>query len=208
MNKIGLAVLALVITLAGPLSAQADADAAAGKAAYAVCAACHGPDGAGNVDLNAPAIAGQHSWYLARQLGNFKGGVRGGGSDAFGAQMAPMAMSLATDEAVANVAAYVASLAPTTPAPAGAGDASTGETLFGTCIMCHAADAKGNIAMNAPNLTLLQDWYIVRQLQNFRSGARGAHADDGFGAMMAPMAKMLPNDQALQDVAAYVATLR
>ena len=34
------------------------------EAGYAICVTCHGADGAGNIALNSPAIAGQESWYL------------------------------------------------------------------------------------------------------------------------------------------------
>ena len=47
----------------------------------------------------------------------------------------------------------------------------------------------------------------MRQLENFKSGARGAHADDVFGAQMRPMAMMLPNAAAMKNVAAYIASL-
>ena len=53
--------------------------AAAGQAAYAVCAACHGANGEGNPALNAPKLSGQHAWYLKRELQNFKNGARGTG---------------------------------------------------------------------------------------------------------------------------------
>ena len=53
------------------------ASLADGKASYMLCLACHGPDGAGNVALNSPAIASQESWYLETQLKNFKSGIRG-----------------------------------------------------------------------------------------------------------------------------------
>src|SRR3979409_1907239 len=48
--------------------AAAAGDVAAGQAAYAVCSTCHGPQGQGNPQLNAPKLAGQAGWYLARQL--------------------------------------------------------------------------------------------------------------------------------------------
>ena len=35
---------------------------------YATCMACHGAQGEGNQLLNAPKLAGQPGWYLARQL--------------------------------------------------------------------------------------------------------------------------------------------
>ena len=102
------AAAALLLMAAAPLAAQGNP--AAGKALFATCAACHGANGEGNVALNAPPIAGQEAWYVARQLRNFKAGIRGGANDAFGAQMAPMAQTLPDEQAMKNVAAYIATL--------------------------------------------------------------------------------------------------
>lgn len=206
MKKHILVGAALTLVLAGPLSAQGDP--AAGEALFAPCVACHGANGGGNKALNAPAIAGQEAWYLARQLNNFKHGIRGGANDTFGAQMAPMAMTLATDADVANVAAYVASLPPAPVEDTEGGDAAAGQAAFAVCVACHGADAKGMEAMNAPDLTLQQDWYVVRQLMNFKNGVRGAHAQDTFGQQMAPMAQMIADEAAARNLAAYIATLR
>ena len=183
-------------------------DAAAGKAAYAVCQACHGAQGEGNIALNAPALAGQGEWYTSRQLSNFREGIRGTNpKDAYGAQMRPMAMTLADNNAVANVSAYAASLgAPKNTVTAG-GNPDKGKGTYGTCAACHGAKGEGNQALNAPALAMLQDWYLVRQLQNYKAGIRGTHAKDSFGAQMRPMAMILADDQAIKDVAAYIATL-
>jgi len=44
-------------------------------------------------------------------LKNFKAGIRGSDSrDTFGMQMAPMAMTLPTDQAIEDVAAYINTL--------------------------------------------------------------------------------------------------
>lgn len=88
-----------------------------------------------------------------------------------------------------------------------AGDAAAGKTNYIICQTCHGADGKGMETMNSPNLTGLQEWYIVRQLKNFRAGVRGADPKDTYGMQMRPMAMTLPNDQAVEDVAAYIATL-
>src|SRR5690606_9497148 len=86
-------------------------DAERGKTLYATCGACHGPNGEGMEALNAPALAGQESWYTIRQLQNFKSGVRGSNpKDIYGMQMAPMAQTLPDDQAIADVAAYIQSL--------------------------------------------------------------------------------------------------
>ena len=82
-----------------------------GKTLYGVCASCHGADGAGNKALNAPRISGQKAWYIARQLGNFKSGIRGSHEkDIYGQQMRPMSMTLVNDQMVADVSAYVSTL--------------------------------------------------------------------------------------------------
>ncbi len=86
-------------------------DAAAGAAKYAVCIACHGPDGGGNQALNAPGLVDKDDWYLAKQITKFKTGVRGADpQDASGATMVPMSLTLADDQAVADVLAHIATL--------------------------------------------------------------------------------------------------
>ncbi|MBZ5698937.1 MAG: c-type cytochrome [Acidobacteriia bacterium] len=88
-------------------------DPRAGAALYATCSACHGPNGAGNQDLGAPRIGGIDDWYLATQLRKFKRGVRGADSRDFDARlMRPMALTLADDDAVRNVVAYIGTLRP------------------------------------------------------------------------------------------------
>ena len=66
--------LTLILGIGLALNTYAAGDATKGKAAYAVCAACHGANGMGNKALNSPSIAGQEPWYLERQLNNFKAG--------------------------------------------------------------------------------------------------------------------------------------
>jgi cytochrome c oxidase subunit 2 len=188
----------------------ADGDPAQGQPFYAVCAACHGANGEGNIALNAPRIAGQEDWYVRRQIGYFKQGVRGKQpGDLYGPQMAPMASTLATDAMVANVAAYVASL-PDTPAPATVtGNVNVGRALFEpTCGVCHSATGKGIWAVNAPRLAGMSDWYLVRQLQYFKSGVRGGHPGDEYGYQMTSMVQSLKGDQAINDVVAYIHTLK
>jgi len=184
------------------------ADVSAGKAGYAVCMACHGADAAGNKALNAPALAALPEWYVQRQLNNYKQGIRGAHrDDMFGAQMRPMAMVLTTDAAVADVSAYVASLPRTAPAPTPGGNASKGKAQYAVCLACHGASGEGNKALNAPPLAGQHDWYIARQLANFKAGVRGAHPKDSFGAQMRPMAMVLQNEQAIKDVSAYASGL-
>lgn len=50
-------------------------DANAGKAKSTTCAACHGPDGNGNISLY-PRLAGQHEDYLRKALRDYQSGAR------------------------------------------------------------------------------------------------------------------------------------
>ncbi len=191
--------------LAWPVAAG---DAAKGKTLFAVCAACHGADGNGIQAMNAPKLAGQEPWYLERQLKAYKSGVRGAAAgDMFGAQMRPMAMQLADDAAIADVVAYIGTFASSEPPVTVKGDAAAGKTLFATCVACHGQNAEGNVQLNAPRLTGQDDWYMVRQLANYKKGVRGAHPQDTFGMQMRPMASMLADDKAINDVVAYIQTL-
>ncbi len=88
-----------------------------------------------------------------------------------------------------------------------AGDAAKGKTLYATCGACHGQNAEGMEALNAPKLAGQEEWYLIRQLENFKAGIRGANPKDTYGMQMAPMAQTLPNDQAMEDVAAYIKSL-
>jgi len=187
------------------VGARAPGNAEAGKAAYAVCAACHGANGEGNVALNAPRLNGQGAWYLERQLRLFKAGARGTHEkDVFGKMMAPMAATLVDDAAIANVAAYVATLPDAPAATTIKGDVDKGRQRYATCAACHGANAGGIAATNAPRLHGMSDWYMARQLRNFRDGVRGAHAQDFYGSQMALVAGMLVDDGAIGDILAYI----
>ncbi|CAM2069010.1 Cytochrome c4 [Sulfidibacter corallicola] len=187
----------------------AGGDAAKGKTLYATCIACHGADGHGMKALNSPQIAGQEDWYLERQLKNYKDGIRGSDpKDTFGMQMRPMAMTLTSDQAIADVIAYIKTLKPKKPESTIQGDAAKGKNLYVTCATCHGQKAEGMKALNAPALTGLQDWYMLTQLKNYKNGVRGKHPKDIYGMQMAPMAMTLPNEQAIKDVIAYIKTLK
>jgi cytochrome c oxidase subunit 2 len=208
MMSVLVGLLGLVLSLI-TLSAAA-ADIAAGKKAYSTCAACHGPDAGGNKALNAPRTAGQFDWYVKRQLQAFKDGIRGtAAGDVYGAQMRPMAMMLANEAAIDNVVAYIGTLAEPPPPPATVqGDAAVGKQLYATCAACHGAKAEGNLALNAPRLAHQDDWYLVRQLQDYKKGIRGGNPKDVYGAQMKPMAMMLANDQAIDNVVVYIRSLK
>ena len=50
------------------------------------------------------------------------------------------------------------------------GDITVGKTLYSTCAACHGAEAEGNPLLHAPKLAGQGEWYLQRQLTNFKHG--------------------------------------
>jgi cytochrome c oxidase subunit 2 len=191
------------------VQAREPGDPAQGQALYALCGTCHGQSGEGMLAMNGPKIAGQEAWYLRRQLNYFKDGIRGAHpEDTFGQQMAPMAQTLASDQAMENVIAYIGTL-PDTPAETTiAGDVDRGARTYVVCGACHGYQGEGIKAIQAPRQAGMSDWYLATQLRNFKNGIRGSHALDLHGPQMVQMAAILSDDQAINNVIAYINTLR
>ena len=187
------------------ISASAD-NPDAGKGHYTTCVACHGEQGQGNKAINAPRLNHLEPVYVAAQLSKFRRGARGGpDATATSMQMAPMAATLADDQAVTDVAAYIATLESPASAATLAGDVKMGADYYNQfCGACHGAGAVGNLALNSPRLAGGDDWYLQAQLLAFRSGQRGSHPKDTTGRQMRAMAAILPDEQAVKDVVAYL----
>ena len=62
-------------------------------------------------------------------------------------------------------------------------------------------------ALNAPRAAGMSDWYLARQLQNFKDEIRGAHLQDYYGMQMGFMGDILHDEAAINDVIAYINTL-
>ncbi|MDH4108783.1 MAG: c-type cytochrome [Gammaproteobacteria bacterium] len=172
------------------------------------CTVCHGMQLRGNRNIEAPRLSEMDAWYIEQQLVAFKNGWRGTHpQDLIGMEMRPMAAALNDTQIKAAAKFAQASRAPV-PAATVDGDADAGRTHYSTCAACHGVDASGNEALGAPPLAGLNDWYLVRQLENFRDGVRGSHPDDLYGAQMRASAALLPDDQAIRDVVAYITSLQ
>jgi cytochrome c oxidase subunit 2 len=192
------------------LEAPATADEGSrGAELYGFCRQCHMDNGAGNPLYLAPNIAGLPEWYVARQLDKFHSGIRGTSfDDVAGMRMRPVGIWLEKESDRKAVAAYVASLPIVEPAPTlVGGDPERGKALYAPCSACHGPDAKGMEALGAPALDHQDDWYLLTQLEHFKSGIRGSKPQDVQGAQMRPMAMLLADEQAMKDVIAYIMTL-
>lgn len=200
-----------------------------GEELFAACTFCHGVEGQGNDRRDGPALAGLQSWYIEKQLHNFRDGIRGySDEDIPGKIMHGASAMLRNDSTISSIAEYIASLEPGLPMARNAvgarpfvwnspyagldesivGNAEAGAAAYnGICMICHGADGSGNQALGAGSLRFLSAHYMERQLLYFRDGIRGAHPQDASGQQMAAMAKTLTSDQAIADVVAYILEL-
>jgi cytochrome c oxidase subunit 2 len=182
---------------------------AAASGAYKTCAACHGATGLGNAALQAPALVNLDADYLERQVRHFRDGIRGRHpEDRWGQQMSDQAALLKDDSAIAAVVAQIEGFPNEAPAVTLKADLQRGEGLYGsTCGACHGPGAEGIPVLGAPSLRGIDDWYLARQYRNFRDGIRGTHEDDRLGQQMQRMGMVLKDEQDIQAVSAWIASL-
>jgi len=175
-------------------------DAAAGKAKAAPCSACHGLDG-NSPNPIWPSLAGQHPDYIEKQIMDFKSGAR---ADPL---MTPQAALLATDQDVADVAAYYSSQNQKA-GTAKADMVEKGERLYRggnlangvtACQACHGPAGMGIPAAKFPRISGQHADYVVKQLNAFRDGNRANDPNN----MMRMVAKGM-SDEEIAAVAQYV----
>lgn len=138
------------------------------------CAACHLQDGMGIREMNAPSIAGLPRWYVTDQLRKFRRDERGfHEEDSSGHLMQANAAALAERD-IAFLGKHVESLEKN-PGRNTLGDEPSGEgrKLYQkNCATCHGDNAEGDRSQRTPPLTSQPDWYLLRQMENFREGRR------------------------------------
>ncbi|ALT76050.1 cytochrome C [Paucibacter sp. KCTC 42545] len=190
------------IAFANEATAPSKPDLAKGQAiSTQVCAACHTADGSRGIPAN-PILQGQHPEYLAKQLTEFKSGVRKN------AVMQGMAATV-SDEDIKHVAAFYASKQAKPGFAKNKETVALGEKIYRggiadrqipACAACHSPNGAGMPAQY-PRLAGQHGDYTEAQLIAFRSGARANNAQ-----MTGVAAKM--NDREIKAVADYIAGLR
>ena len=188
-----------------------DGDAARGTVKAAVCSACHGPNG-NSTSPDWPRLAGQCAVYIVEQLRLFRAGVRDN------PVMKPLASTL-SDQDIDDLAVYYEAQTPT-GLEADPSFWRAGEALYlrgdrahdvPACVACHGPVGRGNLAAGYPALRAQQSVYVVKQLNDYKSGGRytGANAAGASrnGAMMFTIATRLTPEQ-MRDVASYVQGMR
>jgi cytochrome c553 len=165
-------------------SAVAAGSAETGATKAIVCQACHGANG-NSTNPEWPSLAGIGADYIAEQLKNFKDGKR------VSPVMAPNAMSLSADD-MADLGAYFDGLT-NTGLEADPSYWQAGEKLY----------RGGDEPAKFPALRGQQSVYVVKQLNDYASGARAT----GPNGIMQTIAKRLsPED--IRNVASYVKGIR
>jgi cytochrome c553 len=198
-------------TQAAPAVPFTTGKVASGEAKAALCSACHGPNG-NSVNPEWPRLAGQSAVYIAEQLKLFRSGARDNPI------MKPLAATL-SDQDINDLAVYYEAQTPSGldadpsywkggKALYLSGDAGRGVPA---CVACHGPVGRGNLAAGYPALRAQQSVYVVKQLNDYASGARytGPNPERASrnGVMMLTLAKRLTPEE-IRDVASYVQGMR
>ncbi len=89
---------------------------------------------------------------------------------------------------------------------ASAAGLAAGRALYSACAPCHGVRGEGVAKAGAPSLAGQERAYLIRQLEAFRSGLRGADPADAEGGAMRGVAAGL-EDAAIADLVTFVETL-
>ena len=111
------------------------------------------------------------------------------------------------DESIVSVLAFAERVPERAALVTVMGDVARGAKLYTSCAACHGANGEGNQSLNAPRLFGQSDWYLVTQLENYQTGARGAEPGDVWGAQMRASVAMLSDEGAIEDVVSYINSL-
>ncbi len=168
-------------------------DAVSGEEKAGLCGGCHGIDG-NSADSATPRLAGQYAGYIAKQIQDFKKGHRNNNET-----MAGMALSVASSQDAWDIGVYfqqqVIKGALTEPnkelAAQGENIYRNGNLKRGVygCINCHGESGKGKSKTTSafPVIGGQHRDYIIKQLNDFRSGGR---KNDPAGMMSAIAEKL------------------
>ncbi|MDN2656247.1 c-type cytochrome [Cobetia sp. 14N.309.X.WAT.E.A4] len=179
------------------------ADASAGQAKAAVCAACHGAQGVSPASAF-PHLAGQQAHYLRKQITDIRESRRAV------PQMAGLTDTL-SDQDIADIAAYYAEQ-PANRGQAEPDAAKAGEVLYragslergiAACTACHGPRGEGIDSAGYPALAGQFPAYTITSLTAFRDGTRDNDPNDIMSSIAARM-----SDSDMQQVAEYLHGLR
>jgi cytochrome c553 len=213
--------LGLVFCAGAKAGGEAPAiDLELGEEINETCAGCHGEYGQGSIDGEYPRLAGLTSGYIAGQLRLFKQRKR------INIPMLPYTNERELpEEDLVSIAAFLASIElPTRLPPINEaefdalerlqaskkvvniatypGDVEAGRKFYRKeCASCHGSDGYGDVSKDIPQLAGQYSLYLLKQVENIRTGERFHDDPDDAGIFQEY------NDAEIEDMLAYLATL-
>lgn len=176
----------------GSQAALAAADTTEGQKKFYTCAGCHGIKGYSNAfpTYAVPKLGGQHAEFVVSALKAYQSGARKHGS----MEGNSASWSDADFEAIASYVSKFRSINENNPVT---GNPAAGKSKAETCGACHGEDGNGTDP-NSPRLAGQYESYLVKALEDYKSGARK-------NAIMSSMAAALSADD-IKDIAAFYAS--
>ena len=202
MKKVVIVIVSVFIGNASVQLALAQGDASAGRSKAAICATCHGAEGNSELPMN-PKLAGQNATYIAKQLMDYKSGVRSNQT------MSAMVLNL-SEQDMQDISAWYSSQQVTLQG-ADPKFVELGESLYragnkelavAACSACHSPTGRGNAPAGFPSLGGQHAEYTLQQLKDFRAGVR----QNDESSMMRIVVERL-TDRELEALASYVSGL-
>jgi cytochrome c553 len=231
MKKNLLALSFALATTAASTILHAESDIKAGKEKSTACAGCHGENGNSMVSTF-PKLAQQHSSYLIKQLQGFKGGTRNDPMMSSVAQglndedMADIAAFYSSQKISDNPKPVLnteqdesedenqdtATEAKTASKKTIETVVAQGSDLYrngdlkrevSACIACHGPHGEGNRPAAFPALQGQHADYLIKTLNDFKSGARSNNPEN----MMHMVAKKM-TDEEIKAVSYYISIMK
>ncbi|GAB5559527.1 MAG: hypothetical protein SynsKO_11740 [Synoicihabitans sp.] len=150
--------------------------------------------------MNAPSIAGLPRWYVTDQLREFRREQRGSDEGDYAGNLMQIKAKALNERDLAFVGRFIESMTPNAErATMGLTISPRGQRHYAAhCASCHGPEAEGGKRERAPPLNRQPDWYLLKQLTDFRTGTR-EHGRD--------VAVTEPSEDVAQAIVAWLASL-
>lgn len=171
---------------------QAAGDAEAGKKKFYTCEGCHAVPGYTNTypTYHVPRLGGQHADYVTAALQAYAEGERKHAS------MKANAVNL-SEQDMDDIATYVSKFRGMNSSLPVTGNPVAGKQKAAACASCHGEDGNSDNAM-FPRLAGQYESYLIRCLQEYKSGVRANPMMSGFASGL--------SEADMQDIGAYYAS--
>lgn len=172
--------------------ADAAGDPEVGKKKFYTCEGCHGVEGYTNAypAYHVPRLGGQYANYVISALKAYQAGQRKHGSML--GNTAPL-----TEQDMQDIAAFVSKFRGMNSSLPTTGNITAGKEKAAACGSCHGEDGNSQDP-NFPRLAGQYESYLVKALEDYKSGSRKNPMMGGFAAGL--------SEQDMKDIAAYYAS--